>query len=988
MATFRTRARALEMLGRQQIAGLPTAISELFKNAHDAYADHAEIDYYRSDGLFVLRDDGLGMTEEEFLQRWLTLGTESKMRSRNVVPPPQDLDKTPRPMLGEKGVGRLAIAIIGPQVLVLTRAVRNDVVHDLVAAFIHWGIFECPGLDLEDINIPVRRFPSGVLPSQEDLHELVDCFRQNLKRLQGRILPEDAQSILNDLDKFDFDPQTIENDIPSMSLAGKGNGTHFIIKPASEILKQDIDTTNTDGATNLVRMLGGFTNTMSPGHETPVIEVAFRDHKTDDAPAENLIGPEKFFTPEEFLKADHHIFGEFDAYGQFLGTVEIYGKTYPGHVISWKGGRGLPTLCGPFKIAFATVQGFSRDSLLPLQDWNELISKLDAYGGLYIYRDGIRILPYGNADYDWLEIEKNRSKKADYYYFSFRRMFGTVIISRAQNDALQEKAGREGFRENAAYRQFRSILKNFFVQLAADFFRKDAPDSFYQETKDEFARRAKLREQQEKKAKAKRTALAKTLEKFFTNYDGGTVQTEACKILDEVRQELEALSHVQDVYTASEGFLRTEEEGRNKLAALENSCRIARPRGLALTKRQQKDWDDYLNAFAALQQNVFGPSVHALDELVGKLANDARLVLDRRLRLERAVKNLAQETRKITTQEKHSTANSAESVQQKVVAETKASGKRIAVVLEEVAADLARLDITHMADSDVVAARTRLEQRLLDTRKQECDLLQAIRGQLEAIDVSGGGGLLDQMEAVEERALALEEQAGVDLQLTQLGMAIEVINHEFNASIRAVRDNLRRLKSWADVNPSLEGLYQNIRTSFDHLDGYLGLFTPLHRRLYRKAIIFKGADIHTFLSDLFRERFKRHDVKLVGTPAFMNTKIEGYPSSFYPVFVNLVDNAVFWLKDRPVRIITLDALTNGELIVKDSGPGIPERDKEAVFELGFSRKPGGRGMGLHISREVLRKVGYELELRSSTSGANFHIVPQTNEREEVAECHS
>ena len=45
MATFRTRARALDMLGRQQIAGLPTAISDLFKNAHDAYADHAEIDY-------------------------------------------------------------------------------------------------------------------------------------------------------------------------------------------------------------------------------------------------------------------------------------------------------------------------------------------------------------------------------------------------------------------------------------------------------------------------------------------------------------------------------------------------------------------------------------------------------------------------------------------------------------------------------------------------------------------------------------------------------------------------------------------------------------------------------------------------------------------------------------------------------------------------------------------------------------------------------
>ena len=64
MAKFKTSARTLDLLGRQQIAGIPTAINELFKNAHDAYADFAEIDYLRSQKLFILRDNGLGMTEE------------------------------------------------------------------------------------------------------------------------------------------------------------------------------------------------------------------------------------------------------------------------------------------------------------------------------------------------------------------------------------------------------------------------------------------------------------------------------------------------------------------------------------------------------------------------------------------------------------------------------------------------------------------------------------------------------------------------------------------------------------------------------------------------------------------------------------------------------------------------------------------------------------------------------------------------------------
>src|SRR3954447_21198451 len=116
MARFRTSARTVDMLGRQQIAGIPTAISELFKNAHDAYADCAEVDYYRSDGLFVLRDDGLGMTEEEFSERWLVLGTESKLGAAGgMEPPPRDPEKDPRPILGEKGIGRLAIGVIGPQ---------------------------------------------------------------------------------------------------------------------------------------------------------------------------------------------------------------------------------------------------------------------------------------------------------------------------------------------------------------------------------------------------------------------------------------------------------------------------------------------------------------------------------------------------------------------------------------------------------------------------------------------------------------------------------------------------------------------------------------------------------------------------------------------------------------------------------------------------------------------------------------------------------
>lgn len=101
--------------------------------------------------------------------------------------------------------------------------------------------------------------------------------------------------------------------------------------------------------------------------------------------------------------------------------------------------------------------------------------------------------------------------------------------------------------------------------------------------------------------------------------------------------------------------------------------------------------------------------------------------------------------------------------------------------------------------------------------------------------------------------------------------------------------------------------------------------------------------------------------------------------------MNLVDNAIFWTKDRPLpRTISLDAKEN-EIIVRDTGSGVAVRDREAIFDLGFTRKPGGRGLGLHISREVLAKIGYDLLLAegSEKNGATFIIEPRPSAKETV-----
>ncbi|RJQ27685.1 ATP-binding protein [Candidatus Parcubacteria bacterium] len=981
MATFRTRARTLDMLGRQQISGIPTAISELFKNAHDAYADRVEIDYYRSDGLFVLRDDGMGMTKEEFISRWLTIGTESKLNSAALQPPPYDPNKKRRPMLGEKGIGRLAIATIGPQVLVLTRARRGISLSDLTVAFMNWGLFECPGIDLEDIEIPIVSFAGGDLPSREDVSKIISAFGNNVERLKDMIGAEFFKRLSEELGQFNIDPQKIDSYLGEPSLRGEGSGTHFIILPSSDLLPSDIDgEPRVDRATPLTKALIGFTNTMTPDHTPPVIQTAFRDHKTEEV-AEDLIDAGIFFTPEEFQNADHHVSGTFDEFGQFSGTVSVYGESIESHVIPWQGAGGSRTACGSFRINFATIQGEGRNSTLPPEDHAYMVQKMNKIGGLYIYRDGIRMLPYGDTDYDWLDIEFNRTKSASYYYFSYRRIFGVIEIDHQNNTQLNEKAGREGFRENRAYRQFKSILKNFFVQVAADFFRKEGLHSDrFEERRAELEKHELDRRRREQLVTVKRAKFSENLKQFFDNASSNAPQDEALRLTQDVSEKLKQACRISDTKLAAEEIIKIERDARSDLQSIESRYRITRPR-IALSKGMQKEWHDYTTAISELTKSVFRPTRDLIEDIVGHEASKARIELDRRLRVEAALDELATQAKRKTRNGSTSAKKEADRVATEVRGVASACINEVEVELRAVFSEFQRTDVSHLTDEDFVRTRDTLESRILKVTEDRSNLLDSILAQLEAIDLSGETSALDQLVSIEQRNVFLEEESEAGLQLAQLGMAVEIINHEFNATIRSLRNNLRRLKAWADINKELEGLYRNLRASFDHLDGYLTLFTPLQRRLYRKAVEIRGSEIHDFLADLFKERFARHKVEFEQTQAFSRIRTTGFPSSFYPVFVNLVDNAIYWLSQQNLseeRRIKLDAAGDAFLI-SDSGPGVETRDREAIFEFGFTRKPGGRGMGLHISREALRRVGYDLLLadEKGTKGAKFIIRPVT-----------
>ncbi len=984
MASFKTRARALDMLGRQQIAGIPTAISELFKNAHDAYADNVIVDYYRYNDLFVLRDDGVGMTKEDFENRWLTLGTESKVASGyGLKPPPVYPGKKKRPVMGEKGIGRLAIAILGPQVLILTKAKREDGNHDIVAAFIHWGLFECPGINLEDINIPVKTFSS--LPSREEIEKLVHMVKDNVTSLQDYMPLEAKEKILNDLDAFKADPTYIDKITKEVKLStSDSSGTHFYIQPVDELMAIEIEGRpgDEDAESPLKKLLVGFTNTMTPNHKPPRINTSFRYHSTPEV-FKDLIQANTFFTPEEFLKADHHISGTFDEFGQFRGDIKVYDHNSVEHVIPWVEGKGKPTKCGPFKIDFAVIHGRAAESLLSHDDHGYMIQKLEKIGGLYVYRDNIRVLPYGSNDVDYLDIEKRRSKHAGEYFFSYRRMFGVIEIDSDNNYALKDKAGREGFIENKAFIDFRNILVNFFIQVARDFFvDRGKYSEVFLEAKAEFSRLEELRKKEEKKAKVKRDKFLDELVLKTVAITEHTTDDEVSDLFSRLENDISELEYIEDPDKAANRLLFLETRYKKELQNIKKYYNISKQRGVALSNKKQNEWAEYQELYANLITEILLPAEAKLEITITEATKKFKLVADRRKRIETSIEEVAKETRKISTTEKKETEVLLGDVEKRVQETARTSMQEIETTIRNVMADFAGFDIADLSEEEIVTKRLQMEDAITKAFEKEQRTLGTVRTLLENVkweyDENGNPiSSIELNEAKDQELIELMERLDADMQLSQLGLALKIVQHEYHGSINSIRENLQRLKAWADVNQGLNKVYVDMRRSFEHFESYLRLFTPLNRRLHRKAVDISGSAIFEFLKELFGERLTRHEVTLKATTAFKKKIIKGFPSSFYPVFVNLIDNDIYWVKGRETREITLDADEKG-FIISDSGHGVNKGDweQETLFERGFSRRPGGQGLGLYISREVLEKEGFTLELDKpeQDKGATFRII--------------
>lgn len=956
-----------------------------FKNAHDAYATHVVADYFEDSGqddsgFIVIRDNGFGMTRSDFEDKWLVLGTESKTEEqRSKIYRPRDMPE--RPITGEKGIGRLAIALLGRVMLILTRAERDDGIHDLVAAVIHWGLFEVPGLALDEVEVPVKTFPLGQIPSQNDILELCNRLRECAESIANAHPGPFLSSVIEDISNFEPDPESFDaffsaRDATKLSLQNRGTGTHFFIGPCNPSIKAELIKEERDSDYGFRKQLLGFYDSVFGEQKTPVISSSFRRWRPGDLIGEDLLDPSFFFThDDEESRADHWLEGRVDEFGQFAGDLRVYENSYPGLIIPWSDSKGIRTKCGGFSVKFGYVMGNPSESMMEPDEFRRINTKLDYIGGIYIYRDGVRILPYGDPVFDWLEIEKRRNKGAGYYFFSYRRMFGAVSLSRGSNSELVEKAGREGFQSNEAYRQFREILINILLNLTAEFFRKGGSNTeIFEQVQADFRKRSAALERQQKRSATKRKNFANSLASFSNEIETGLPESAIANLRKLTQSRMEAASMIADQDKAATALIRAERDAIAKLSELRAKYTCKKPSGVALTKVLSRDWEGYLATRDRLEKELFKPFEDEIAKSLGEVANQARIYVDQRKRLEDRIRALADDRRRELADISRQANATATDTRQTVFQITEKARFALDQTIRNIQTDLNRADLNALEPTQIEELRRKWEEELTDIEARHRDALIAAKDMLaslaENLRNSDGEEPAQIMEALEQRMMALEEQADEDFEMVQLGLAVAIINHEFAASIKCVRRSIQDLGQISRTSSGLKPLYESIRHNFEHLDGHLNLFTPLQRRLHRNVQKIDGKKIQKYVLDVFQNRIDRHKFSVKCSDEFLSAQLECYPSTLYPAVINLIDNAMYWLNSvKGEKSIRLDADSDG-IVISNNGPDIDPRDMERIFERGFSRKPSGRGLGLFISAKALQSESMSLSLCDPPTGHN------------------
>lgn len=213
------------------------------------------------------------------------------------------------------------------------------------------------------------------------------------------------------------------------------------------------------------------------------------------------------------------------------------------------------------------------------------------------------------------------------------------------------------------------------------------------------------------------------------------------------------------------------------------------------------------------------------------------------------------------------------------------------------------------------------------------------------------------------------EQANLEHVLVSSRIALGALSHEIRnicAAISNVQRNLLATKPDGRQGQEFDALQQLVAALERMASTELSL-------VKRQAARVK---LDTFLGDLYvvvQASLRESEIELEWNITSDLPAVWADPSSLMQVFLNLVRNAIAAFEETPRPTVRISASRDEETVsirVSDNGPGITH--PETLFRP-FGEPGGGTGLGLYLSRAMMRSFRGELRYEPAAAGATFVV---------------
>ena len=187
-----------------------------------------------------------------------------------------------------------------------------------------------------------------------------------------------------------------------------------------------------------------------------------------------------------------------------------------------------------------------------------------------------------------------------------------------------------------------------------------------------------------------------------------------------------------------------------------------------------------------------------------------------------------------------------------------------------------------------------------------------------------------------------------------------------SAEDRAAIERMKEEVHYAFIKQDLKILIDNFRDGSSRINAIvsdLRAFSRMDRDIVSEVDLHASLEMSlNLLRNQYKDRIEIH--KDYG----QIPQIKGYPGKLNQVFMNLLSNAFYAVKDRgSVWIKTRSVSDAVEIEITDSGAGIPQKDIKRIFEPFFTTKPVGQGtgLGLSISYGIIEQHRGKIQVASS-----------------------